>query len=419
MNVAFDISALGVGHHNSAGRTGIYRAVDRLVQGLVASPECALTLVAGASFEVLRDSLDYFDSNPALHSATMHRRRFLGAQVQLERALRALNKRPASPANRLARECVSATRQLLGAASGPLDNQAILSADVYHSPKFPLPPPGGRTQRVSTCYDLIPIRQPEFVLPAHREFLEQVLNSVQASDWVICISEWVRQDLCEYLHFDPARTFVTYLAADPALFHPEPDEDARLRVRKRYGIPDGPYYLSLATLEPRRNVQHLVRCFRQLVEQEHLRDASLVLVGNAGWGALAGAGSRAEQPPDVIVTGYAADEDLAALYSGALAFVYPSLAEGFGLTPLEAMQCGVPVITSNTTSLPEVVGDAAIQVDPTDAAGLCDAMLNIYRDADLRARLAAQSLARARLFSWSKTVQSTIDAYRVAHGGRG
>ncbi|HTP65773.1 MAG TPA: glycosyltransferase family 1 protein, partial [Geobacteraceae bacterium] len=114
----------------------------------------------------------------------------------------------------------------------------------------------------------------------------------------------------------------------------------------------------------------------------------------------------------VIVTGYVADEDLAALYSGAIAFVYPSLYEGFGLPPLEAMQCGVPVITSNTSSLPEVVGDSGILVDPRDADALCAAMLSLYKDSDRREMLAQSALQRAAEFSWKRCVDETVRAYK-------
>jgi glycosyltransferase involved in cell wall biosynthesis len=420
MNVAFDISALGIGHRHEAGRTGIFRVVERLTQGLIASSECDVTLVAGASFETLRDSLAYVRSVPAYHRTRLTRPRFLGLQVRLERMLGSLNKRrPHGLAGQLAVGAVENLRALIGGGMGSLDRRAVSSADIYHSPEFPLQPCSGRVQRVLTCYDLIPIRYPEFVLPSHRHFAEEILGSVRPSDWVICISEAVRDDLCDYLHLDPRRTFVTYLAADPALFHHDGGQDTIARIRARLGIPEGPYLLSVATLEPRRNIRHLVKSFVTLLTQERLADLSLVLVGHAGWGLadlLEAAGGDENIRRKIILTGYARDEELAPLYSNALAFVYPSLCEGFGLTPLEAMQCGAPVITSNASSLPEVVGDAAILVDPSDVDALCQGMLSIYRSEQLRASMTARSLARAQEFSWDKCVSQTIQAYRVALG---
>jgi glycosyltransferase involved in cell wall biosynthesis len=116
----------------------------------------------------------------------------------------------------------------------------------------------------------------------------------------------------------------------------------------------------------------------------------------------------------IVLTGYVDDADLAPLYRGATAFVYPSLYEGFGLSQLEAMQCGTPVIASNTSSMPEVVGDAGILVDPRDGDALCQAMLDLCRDAPMRARLSERSLARAARFTWERTTREALAAYRAA-----
>lgn len=417
MKVAFDISALGIGHRHPSHRTGIYRVVDHVARGLIASPECSVSLVAGASFEVLRDSLAFVDSTPAFRRASMNHPRLLGLHVQLERASRAFK---GGPAGSILSQPVAALRSLTGGASGSIDRRALSASDVYHSPMFPLQPCNGSVQRILTCYDLIPIKQPHLVLPSHRQFAKEILDSVRPSDWVICISEAVRNDVCEYLQRPPDRTFVTYLAADPTRFYREGDEALIDQVRSRYGIPPGPYFLGVATLEPRRNLHHLVASIATLFRDGQLPDLSMVLVGAQGWGIsdlLETVGDEATRRR-IIVTGHARDEDLAPLYTGAMAFVYPSLAEGFGLTPLEAMQCGVPVITSNSSSLPEVVGDAAIQVDPHDADALCESMLRVYRDANLRRQMSERSVSRARHFSWDKCVQETIGAYRTAIGNR-
>ena len=116
----------------------------------------------------------------------------------------------------------------------------------------------------------------------------------------------------------------------------------------------------------------------------------------------------------IVITGYVPDEDLAALYSGAMVFVYPSFYEGFGLPPLEAMQCGVPVIVSNTSSLPEVVGDAGILVDPKDGDAICQGILNIYRDNILKMQMTANSLKNAERFSWKRCAEETLAAYRTS-----
>jgi glycosyltransferase involved in cell wall biosynthesis len=215
---------------------------------------------------------------------------------------------------------------------------------------------------------------------------------------------------------DPARVFVTPLAADARLFHPASPE-AQEAVRRRLGIPEGPYLLTLNTLEPRKNLESVIRAFARVAREPAARDLSLVLVGGRGWKAEGIDAALAEAGPvrqRIVLSGYVPDAELAPLYSGALAFVYMSLYEGFGLPPLEAMQCGVPVIASNTSSLPEVVGDAGILLDPTDLDALCQAMLRVHQDAALRAELASRSLARAGAFTWERCVAQTVAAYRAA-----
>ena len=206
-------------------------------------------------------------------------------------------------------------------------------------------------------------------------------------------------------------------------FRPAPDDDRAAAVRRRVGLPDGaPYFLSLCTLEPRKNLRHVVRAFAALRETTDA-DPYLVLVGSEGWqfeellediaavGRNAvgrGAGGR------VIATGFLPDEDLPAVYSGAAAFVYMSLYEGFGLPPLEAMQCGTAVIVSDNSSLPEVVGEAGVLLPADDLDGLVEAMRRVLEDAGHRDRLAAAGLARAALFNWDRCGEQTVTAYRDA-----
>jgi glycosyltransferase involved in cell wall biosynthesis len=298
--------------------------------------------------------------------------------------------------------------------------QYLAAADIFHSPHGPLPRPStgqAAARRFLTIYDLIPLRFPQWVDAFNQRTMAAVYASLGPQDWALAISECTKADLCEIRGIDPARVFVTPLAAEPALFHPCSDAARQAAVRQKYGIPEGPYFLSLNTLEPRKNLEHAIRAFSRLVLQERLDDVSFVLVGSRGWKyegifqAVAAAGALRER---IHLTGYVADEDLAALYSGALAFVYPSRYEGFGLPPLEAMQCGVPVVTADNSALPEVVGDAGILLDADDEAGLCEALLRLYGSAELRQQMREKSLARARLFSWERCVRQTLDAYRAA-----
>ena len=200
-------------------------------------------------------------------------------------------------------------------------------------------------------------------------------------------------------------------------FYKSEDKQLNRKRLAEYGIPASPYILSLCTLDPRKNLVQAINAFEDFIVSEKLDDLNLVLVG--------GHGSEYEKIQDridsnekirgkVILTGYVDDDDLSAIYSEALMFVYPSLYEGFGLPPLEAMQCGIPVITSNNSSLPEVVGDAALLVDPNNKLEIMRAMKSLYDDSYLRKKLSHRGLERSTNFSWSKCAAQTLEAYRAS-----
>ena len=170
-------------------------------------------------------------------------------------------------------------------------------------------------------------------------------------------------------------------------------------------------------MEPRKNLDGLIRSFLQLITQEKIEDLVLVLSGRLGWDyqpILAAARQYPQLTDRIIFTGYLRDQDLAPIYSGAVAFVYPSFYEGFGLPPLEAMQCGTPVITSNRSSLPEVVGNAALLADPNNLDDLSQSLLAIYRSPSLRNDLSRRSLQQSQQFSWQSSAQKTVELYQQA-----
>lgn len=224
---------------------------------------------------------------------------------------------------------------------------------------------------------------------------------------VLADSEATRQDLVAIYGADASRIRVVYPGLDPALA-PVTDPAALARVRAKYGLPDQ-YLFFLGTLQPRKNIARLVAAYR--ASGAAARGIGLVLGGVRGWlydpAWTAGV-------PGVIETGYVADEDVAALYSGALALVFPSLYEGFGFPALEAMRCGTPVIASNTSSLPELVGEAGLLIDPLDVDAIAAAISRVVDDAGLRARLVAAGHARAAQFSWERAARQTLEALQAA-----
>ncbi len=418
MNVVFDISILGMGHHDSKARTGIFRVAENIMDRLLGRDDLSLGLSAFASPDCCQQYLASrgLEGVASLQCSSLllrlleERRRLKERQVTRSGFNQALGKGYLEMVRMLVRHF---EQRPLSATGGFSD------ADIVHSPYLPLPRQvrALKTKKFITLYDLIPVLLPEYF--KHSGHMTEVLRSIDHDTWILCISEATKNDFCAYTNmqgFDPDKLFVTPLAASGNFF-PCSDTHELSRVREKYGLPETPYLLSICSLEPRKNLVHVVRSFAALVSQEHLSDLSLVLVGPHGWGYEAIFAEICQNEAvrqRVIVAGYVADEDLAAVYSGALAFVYLSLYEGFGLPPLEAMQCGVPVITSNTTSLPEVVGDAGITLSPHDADGLSQAMLDVYRGRELRGVLSAKSLQQASQFSWDSCVGATVAAYWTA-----
>ena len=245
-----------------------------------------------------------------------------------------------------------------------------------------------------------------------------VRRTVREAAHLIAPSEFTRRDLVETYGLSPERVSVIPLAAAPQ-FRPVTDTEEIERMRRVYGI-KGAYILAVGSIQPRKNLARLVRAYADL-RRTRAQDKlpKLVLVGKQAW--LSGETLRAVERENLrdhtIFTGYVPEADLPALYTGALCFVYPSYFEGFGLPPLEAMQCGAPVITGNLTSLPEVVGDAGLMIDPFDESALSRALARLIDEPELRAQLSARGLRRARTFHWRETARMTLQVYQLATGG--
>lgn len=417
MRVTFDISKLA-SDWDSQKRTGIGRVVEHLAVELFRSPACELTFCCMKT-SFARAARRGTRAHPQLARVPIpfawHRR-----------ALRVARERTGSTPATLARAFARA-EALWGLEAHAIEPRVLAQTEIFHSPMHPLPPVKlpPTAQRFLTIYDLIPVRHPEFFdVPNRAEvqaLIRGIVDSALPHDWIICPSQATLDDLQDYCERAIERAFVIPLAADRHLFHPRSSEDDIRAVRKKYGVPDGAYFLSVCKLEPRKNGAHMARAFLQMVTQQKLRDVTLVLAGTPAWGASE-IQAAVESFPDaqsrkqVLFAGHVADEDLAALYRGAHAFLYLSFVEGFGLPPLEAMQCGAPVIVADCSSLPEVVGDAGVLLAPRDSDGLASALLTLYNDSSLRRAYAEKSLARAAFFSWQRCAQETLGAYRQSLG---
>jgi len=268
---------------------------------------------------------------------------------------------------------------------------------------------------VITVFDLSFLRFPDAFRRANRTYLRIFTPlSARRARRVIAISEHTKRDVVRFLSIPADRVDVIHCGVDAA-FHPRPGEEVQA-FRQRRGLPER-FILFVGTLEPRKNVQRLVEAYAQI------RDlgAGLVLVGGKGWlyEDIFASVERLGLSDAVLFAGYVPAEELPLWYSAADLFVFPSLYEGFGLPPLEAMACGTPVISSNAASLPEVIGEAGLMVAPQDVEGLAAAMRRVLTDRDLRAQLREQGLQQARRFSWEKTARQTVEVYRQVLEARG
>jgi glycosyltransferase involved in cell wall biosynthesis len=281
-------------------------------------------------------------------------------------------------------------------------------------------PPFAPCPVVTTIHDLSFEHLPEtFKRRSRAQLRLTVRRTARKAALILTLSEFSRRDIIETYAVDPERVIVTPAAA-PTHFKPIVDEAELEKMRQRYGI-GANYFLSLGSIQPRKNLTRLIEAFQWL--RKSRPDAELpqlVIAGKRGW--LDDEVFRAAQQhglnESVKFTGYVPEEDLPALYSGAMCFVYPSYFEGFGLPVLEAMQCGAPVIAGNQTSLPEVAGDAALLFDPFDTRALGEAIARVIDHPDYRAELRVRGLKRAAEFSWTATARLTLKAYESAAASR-
>jgi glycosyltransferase involved in cell wall biosynthesis len=263
---------------------------------------------------------------------------------------------------------------------------------------------------VVTVHDLAFIRFPHTFRSYNRTYLDLATRiSVRRAARICAVSEHTKREVVGLLGVPPERVVVTYNAARAHFQPPDPHTLQQFRIRE--GLPEQ-FVLYVGTLEPRKNLTTLLDAYSQVARTS---DIPLIVGGGKGWlyqpvfERLEALGLRER----VQFVGYIDEEDLPLWYAAATVFVFPSIYEGFGMPPLEAMACGTPVLTSNSSSLPEVVGDAGLMAEPTDVDALAAALLRLLHDTDLRHDLRERGLQRAQAFSWRTTAERTLEAYEA------
>lgn len=285
---------------------------------------------------------------------------------------------------------------------------ARLGLDLLHCP-VPLAPVRSRVPVAITVHDVMALEHPEWFTAANRLQQRLVLGpAARRAAVVLTPSEVSRKGAIEWLGLDPERVRVTPWGVDE-VFSPRPRSDQALA---RLGV-HGRYLLTVGALRPRKNLEGALATFEALRSHD---DLELVVAGGRGWDdadLLARLG-RSPAADRIRLTGQVSDEDLADLYRGTECFLFPSRYEGFGLPPLEAMACGAPVVSSDRSSMPEVVGDAALLVPPDDTAGWVSAVEDMLASPERRAEVAERGRRRAAGFTWQRCARATVAAYRFA-----
>ena len=291
------------------------------------------------------------------------------------------------------------------------------SIDLLHSPDF-IPPLYTPIPTVITVHDLAFLHWPHFLTKDSAAYYGQIDRAVRHAKHIIVPSESTKQDLTAMLGVPPIKISVIYEAADD-LFVPLPIAETRADVKEKYRLPDS-FILFVGTIEPRKNVDGLIRAFHHLRNKYGVDDTALVIAGGNGWlyAETLALIRELQLEGSVFLVGRVDDEALHKLYVAARCHVHAAHYEGFGLPPLEAMACGTPTIVSNVSSLPEVVGDAALLVDPANWEEIAVAIHRLLSDDHLHAEMREKGLQRARFFSWESAARRTLEVYKLVSENR-
>ncbi len=287
-----------------------------------------------------------------------------------------------------------------------------IQADLFHVPQNGIGLPQKKVCRyVATIHDIIPLRMPNTTSKSYSDlFASEIPGILKRADVVITVSQFSKKDICAYFNLDPNKIEVTHLAAEE-MYYELSKEEAKQKMQEKYGIQDD-YILYVGGYGKRKNITTIVKAFYQYKKQKKT-DLKFVIAGEVNYKAdeVISLVSELDLCEEVLLIGKVKTEDMVHLYNASLILVYVSFYEGFGLPPLEAAKCGIPIITSNTTSIPEIVGKGAIQVDPNLDEELYQALLKLLEDPKEYKKMCEKAKNLAKRYDWKKTILETIQIF--------
>lgn len=426
INLIYDASILANALSNDSGRSGIFFTAKNIFDELIKRDDINIALYSSLNdFYNLNKYLksEYKDYNFKIFVNTKYSKivNIYSSIIEERRKL----KKQKRPIKRFLLKILLFAIKPIYKISIINDNKNLIDEiaqyDSFLSPIYKIPNEivkNNEMKKYTILYDMVPILFPN-LNPVSKEgtWYSRLIKQINCNDYYFAISDSTRQDFLKYCpQINPDKITTTLLACDEKFKSANLEEIKK--AKEKYNIPmDKKYIFSLCTLEPRKNLTRAVKTFIQFIQKNNVEDLVFVL-GGGHWNMFIGQLEKeidnlGDYKDKIIKAGYIDDKDLAPLYSGAEWFVYTSQYEGFGLPTLEAMSCGCPVITSNNSSLPEVVGDAGIMIDWDSDVQHIQSYEKYYYDEDLRKEFSQKGLERAKEFSWSKCVDEIIKEMKV------
>lgn len=426
INVLFDATVLENGVAKSAARSGVYFVAYNILLELLKRNELQVSLYSDTSIAHL--VFEIIKSDPKLKNVVFEKYSILDKLIIKWELLKYRNK--VEKGNKILRVGIKTILNCLKFISDVNNKLNIVDEsyeklyknyDVFFSPVFVIPEKIrniAKLKKYCILYDIIPFIYPENYsdMKDKSSWFCKLVNSINKEDHYFAISEYTKQDFIKHVENITPEHITTIPLSTGLKYGKINDQNQIDKVKEKYKIPKNKKYLfSLCTLEPRKNLIFAVQNFIEFIKRDNIDDLVFVL-GGGHWDIfiqkLNEAIEDAEKYKDKIIKiGYVDDEDMPALYSGAEMFVFPSIYEGFGMPILEAMQCGCPVITSNVTSMPEVIGDCGIQINPKDNEDLINAFHKMYFNEDFKNECIQKGIERAKQFTWKKCVNVITEEF--------